>query len=262
MKRINLTENDIFNIVNRVISEQKVNQPKEPLSPDDLKKRFLYGDNKAKVKVPAIKGMTFNINDKRGLRKEMIQFVVEDVEFRDTNSKNGTTALIKGYIKEEGGSKQQLTVFEYVCGRFGDFVLKEYKGLDENDIKKQKTPKPQQDDSESSFKNNVKQGITNFKDSQGIQNIKQKVQDVTQNVQGKIKQGVQDFKQNVKDEFKGATQGIGDDVKGKVQGVAQDVKGKVQGVAQDVRQGGENVKRGVQNIKQGVQNVKNRFKPY
>ena len=140
MKRINLTENDIFNIVNKVIAEQKVNQPKEPLSPDDLKKRFLYGDNKAKVKVPAIKGMTFNINDKRGLRKEMIQFVVEDVEFRDTNSKNGTTALIKGYIKEEGGSKQQLTVFEYVCGRFGDFVLKEYKGLDENDIKKQKTP--------------------------------------------------------------------------------------------------------------------------
>ena len=157
MKRINLTENDIFNIVNRVIAEQKVNQPKEPLSPDDLKKRFLYGDNKAKVKVPAIKGMTFNINDKRGLRKEMIQFVVEDVEFRDTNSKNGTTALIKGYIKEEGGSKQQLTVFEYVCGRFGDFVLKEYKGLDENDIKKQKTPKPQQDDSGSDFMNNVKQ---------------------------------------------------------------------------------------------------------
>lgn len=209
MKRINLTENDIFNIVNRVIAEQKVNQPKEPLSPDDLKKRFLYGDNKAKVKVPAIKGMTFNINDKRGLRKEMIQFVVEDVEFRDTNSKNGTTALIKGYIKEEGGSKQQPTVFEYVCGRFGDFVLKEYKGLDENDIKKQKTPKPQQDDSESSFKNNVKQGIGNLKQSQGIQNIKQGtqdvaqdikqgVQDVAQNVQGKVRQGLQDVKNKLK----------------------------------------------------------------
>jgi hypothetical protein len=209
MKRINLTENDIFNIVNKVISEQKVNQPKEPLSPDDLKKRFLYGDNKAKVKVPAIKGMTFNINDKRGLRKEMIQFVVEDVEFRDTNSKNGTTALIKGYIKEEGGSKQQLTVFEYVCGRFGDFVLKEYKGLDENDIKKQKTPKQQQDDSESSFKNNVKQGIGNLKQSQGIQNIKQGAQDVAQDVkqgvqniaqdvQGKVRQGLQDVKNKLK----------------------------------------------------------------
>ena len=198
MKRINLTENDIFNIVNRVIAEQKVNQPKEPLSPDDLKKRFLYGDNKAKVKVPAIKGMTFNINDKRGLRKEMKQFVVEDVEFRDTNSKNGTTALIKGYIKEEGGSKQQPTVFEYVCGRFGDFVLKEYKGLDENDIKKQKTPKPQQDDSESSFKNNVKQGIENLKQSQGAQNIKQGAQDVAQNVQGKIRQGVQNVKNKLK----------------------------------------------------------------
>lgn len=209
MKRINLTENDIFNIVNRVIAEQKVNQPKEPLSPDDLKKRFLYGDNKAKVKVPAIKGMTFNINDKRGLRKEMIQFVVEDVEFRDTNSKNGTTALIKGYIKEEGGSKQQLTVFEYVCGRFGDFVLKEYKGLDENDIKKQKTPKPQQDDSESSFKNNVKQGFENLKQRQGVQNIKQGaqdvaqdikqgVQDVAQNVQGKVRQGLQDVKNKLK----------------------------------------------------------------
>jgi hypothetical protein len=208
MKRINLTENDIFNIVNRVISEQKVNQPKEPLSPDDLKKRFLYGDNKAKVKVPAIKGMTFNINDKRGLRKEMIQFVVEDVEFRDTNSKNGTTALIKGYIKEEGGSKQQLTVFEYVCGRFGDFVLKEYKGLDENDIKKQKTPKPQQDDSESSFKNNVKQGFENLKQSQGVQNIKQGAQDVAQD----IKQGVQDVAQNVQ---------------GKVRQRLQDVKNKL-----------------------------------
>ena len=208
MKRINLTENDIFNIVNRVIAEQKVNQPKEPLSPDDLKKRFLYGDNKAKVKVPAIKGMTFNINDKRGLRKEMIQFVVEDVEFRDTNSKNGTTALIKGYIKEEGGSKQQLTVFEYVCGRFGDFVLKEYKGLDENDIKKQKTPKPQQNDSESSFKNNVKQGFENLKQSQGVQNIKQGAQDVAQDIkQGgqNVKRGVQNIKQgvqNVKNRFK------------------------------------------------------------
>jgi len=209
MKRINLTENDIFNIVNKVISEQVSKTPPKPLSPDDLKKRFLYGDNKAKVKVPAIKGMTFNINDKRGLRKEMIQFVVEDVEFKDTNSKNGTTALIKGYIKEEGGSKQQLTVFEYVCGRFGDFVLKEYKGLDENDVKKQKTPKPQQDDSESSFKNNVKQGIGNLKQSQGIQNIKQGVQDVAQDVkqgvqniaqdvQGKVRQGLQDVKNKLK----------------------------------------------------------------
>jgi len=209
MKRINLTENDIFNIVNKVISEQVSKTPPKPLSPDDLKKRFLYGDNKTKVKVPAIKGMTFNINDKRGLRKEMIQFVVEDVEFKDTNSKNGTTALIKGYIKEEGGSKQQLTVFEYVCGRFGDFVLKEYKGLDENDVKKQKTPKPQQDDSESSFKNNVKQGIGNLKQSQGIQNIKQGVQDVAQDVkqgvqniaqdvQGKVRQGLQDVKNKLK----------------------------------------------------------------
>jgi hypothetical protein len=176
MKRINLTENDIFNIVNKVISEQVSKTPPKPLSPDDLKKRFLYGDNKAKVKVPAIKGMTFNINDKRGLRKEMIQFVVEDVEFKDTNSKNGTTALIKGYIKEEGGSKQQLTVFEYVCGRFGDFVLKEYKGLDENDIKKQKTPKQPKDNSESNFRSNVKQGIENFKT--GVQNAKQGVQNV------------------------------------------------------------------------------------
>jgi uncharacterized membrane protein len=32
MKRINLTENDILDIVNKVISEQKVNQPKEPLT--------------------------------------------------------------------------------------------------------------------------------------------------------------------------------------------------------------------------------------
>ena len=246
MKRINLTENDIFNIVNKVIAEQDINKRLEPLTDEEKIKRFLYGDKspRAKVKVPPVKGETFLIKDKRGLRKEMIEFVVEDVEFKDTNSKNGTTALVKGYIRDKEGSKQQLTVFEYVCGSYGNFVLKEYKGLDENDIKKQKTTKPkQQDDSESSFKTNVKQGITNFKDSQGIT---------------KIKNGVQDFKKNVKDEFKGATQGIG----GGVQGVAQDVKGKVQDVAQDVRQGGQNVKRGVQNIKQGVQNVKNRFKPY
>jgi len=256
MKRINLTENDIFNIVNKVIAEQS----KLTKTPEQLIKRFLYGDNSIRPNIPGMKNRTFTIVEKRGLTKESFQFIVQDVQFITTSK--GSSALIKGYVKGQTSNPSQQTILEYICNSYGDFVLKEYEGLDENDVKKQKTPKPQQDDSESSFKNNVKQGITNFKDNQGLQNIKQKVQDVTQNVQGKIKQGVQDFKQNVKDEFKGATQGIGDDVKGKVQGVAQDVKGKVQGVAQDVRQGGENVKRGVQNIKQGVQNVKNRFKPY
>ena len=209
MKRINLTENDILNIVNKVISEQKVNQPKEPLTIEQRRQRFLYGDDKPEVNVPRIKGETFNIKDKRGLRKEMIQFVVEDVEFVDTQTIEGTTALVKGYIEGQKGDKGQLTVFKYVCGRFGEFILKEYQGLDENDIKKQKTPKPKQDDSESSFKTNVKQGIGNLKQSQGVQNIKQGaqnvtqdikqgVQDVAQNVQGKVRQGLQDVKNKLK----------------------------------------------------------------
>ena len=174
MKIINLTENDIFNIVNKVITEQKTKKTPKVLSPEDLRQRFLTGDKTTLPKVPAIKGMTFPIKDKRGLRKELFDFVVEDVEFKQTDK--GATALVKGYIKGQESSTTELTVFEYVCGRFGDFVLKEYEGLDENDVKKQKTPKQPKDDLESSFKNNLKQGVGNFKT--GVQNIEQGVQNV------------------------------------------------------------------------------------
>jgi hypothetical protein len=175
MKRINLTENDIFNIVNKVIAEQSTKKTPKVLSPEDLRKRFLNGDKTTLPKVPAIKGMTFPIKDKRGLRKELFDFIVEDVEFKQTDK--GATALVKGYIKGQEGSITELTVFEYVCGRFGDFVLKEYEGLDENDVKKQKTPKVKSD-SEGNFKSNVKQGINNTK-----QNLKQNLQGVKQRFQ-------------------------------------------------------------------------------
>ena len=204
MKRINLTENDILNIVNKVISEQKVNQPKEPLTIEQRRQRFLYGDDKPEVNVPRIKGETFNIKDKRGLRKEMIQFVVEDVEFVDTQTIEGTTALVKGYIEGQKGDKGQLTVFKYVCGRFGEFILKEYQGLDENDIKKQKTPKPKQDDSESSFKTNVKQGIGNFKT--GVQDVKQGIEKGFDDAKGNIKKGFEKNKESFKKNLQGVKQ--------------------------------------------------------
>jgi hypothetical protein len=202
MKRINLTENDIFNIVNKVIAEQISKK-----TPDELKRRFLDGDKNAKPKIPGMRGRTFEIKDKRGLNIESFSFILQDVDF--IQGKNGASAIVKGYIKGQNESETNQTIFEFVCDSFGDFILKEYKGLDSNDIKKQKTPKPQQDDSESSFKTNVKQGIENLKQSQGVQNIKQGaqdftqdikqgVQDVAQNVQGKVRQGIQNFKNKLK----------------------------------------------------------------
>ena len=210
MKRINLTENDIFKIVNKVIAEEISKKNPDELTEEEKKQRkqrFLYGDDTVSPKIPGMKGRPFKIKDKRGLNIESFSFILQDVEFIKGNS-----AIVKGYLENQEGDKGQLTVFEYVCGRFGEFILKEYQGLDKNDIKKQKTLK-QTDDSESSFKNNVKQGITNFKDSQVVQNIgqdikqgaqnvgqdiKQGVQDVAQNVQGKVRQGVQNVKNKLK----------------------------------------------------------------
>ena len=198
MKRINLTENDIFNIVNKVIAEQVSNERPDPLTPDEEIKRFLYGDNspRDKVKVPRVKDESFIIKQKRGLNKETFEFIVQDIEFIETDK--GPSALVKGYRKGQKVPNTELTVFEYVCGRRGDFVLKEYEGINENDIKKQKTPKQPKDDLESSFKNNVKQGIGNLKQSQGVQNIKQGAQNIAQDVQGKVRQGLQNVKNKLK----------------------------------------------------------------
>lgn len=206
MKIVNLTENDIFNIVKKVIAEQISNK-----SPQQLIKRFLDGDKSVKPFIPAMRGRTFEIKDKRGFNTESFQFIVQDVEFIQADK--GSSAIVKGYIKGQEESEKAQTVFEFVCGSFGDFILKEYKGLDKDDIKKQKTPKQKQDDSESSFKNNVKQGFENLKQSQGVKNIKQGaqnigqdikkgVQGVAQNVQGKVKKGIENIdnkiEQNVK----------------------------------------------------------------
>ena len=93
MKRINLTENDIFNIVNKVIAEQS----KLTKTPEQLIKRFLYGDNSIRPNIPGIKNRTFTIVEKRGLTKESFQFIVQDVQFITTSK--GSSALIKGYVK-------------------------------------------------------------------------------------------------------------------------------------------------------------------
>jgi hypothetical protein len=158
MKRINLTENDIFNIVKKVIAEQS----KLTKTPEQLIKRFLYGDNSIRPNIPGMKNRTFTIIEKRGLTKESFQFIVQDVQFITTSK--GSSALIKGYVKGQSSNPSQQTILEYICNSYGDFVLKEYEGLDENDVKKQKTPKVNSD-SDGNFKSNVKQGIENFRQS-------------------------------------------------------------------------------------------------
>ena len=198
MKRINLTENDIFNIVNRVIAEQS----KLTKTPEQLIKRFLYGDNSIRPNIPGIKNRTFTIVEKRGLTKESFQFIVQDVQFITTSK--GSSALIKGYVKGQSSNPSQQTILEYICNSYGDFVLREYEGLDENDVKKQKTPKPQQDDSESSFKTNVKQGIGNFKT--GVQNVKQGIEKGFDDAKGNIKQGFEKNKESFKQNLQGVKQ--------------------------------------------------------
>jgi hypothetical protein len=114
MKRINLTENDIFNIVNRVIAEQTPNTK----TPEELIKRFLSGDSTG----PGLKNKTFKLTDKRGLNKDLMSFIVKNVELFDTQSK-GTGARVKGIIYGQSEPETEETVFELICGSFGDFKL-------------------------------------------------------------------------------------------------------------------------------------------
>lgn len=124
MKRINLTENDIFNIVNRVIAEQT---PKTKTTEEKIK-RFLSGDSTG----PGLKDSTFPLKDKRGLNKDLTQFIVKNVELFDTQSK-GTGARVKGVIYGQSQPETEETVFELICGSFGDFKLVKYKGLTGNE---------------------------------------------------------------------------------------------------------------------------------
>lgn len=120
MKRIDLTENDIINIVNRVITEQEQGK----LTNEQLIKRFISGDNTA----PGLLNKTFTFNDKKGSRKDLMQFMVKNVEIIETPSK-AKIGRIKGIIAGQTEPESQETVFELVCGSFGDFKLIKYKGL-------------------------------------------------------------------------------------------------------------------------------------
>ena len=133
MKRINLTENDIFNIVNRVIAEQTPNTK----TPEELIKRFLSGDSTG----PGLKNKTFKLTDKRGLNKDLMSFIIKNVELFDTQSK-GTGARVKGIIYGQSEPETEETVFELICGSFGDFKLLKYKGLENI----QKEPKPSKEE--------------------------------------------------------------------------------------------------------------------
>ena len=124
MKRINLTENDIFNIVNRVIAEQTP----ETKTTEEKIKRFLSGDSTG----PGLKDSTFPLKNKRGLNKDLTQFIVKNVELFDTQSK-GTGARVKGVIYGQSQPETEETVFELICGSFGDFKLVKYKGLTGNE---------------------------------------------------------------------------------------------------------------------------------
>ncbi|CAB4130160.1 hypothetical protein UFOVP117_285 [uncultured Caudovirales phage] len=137
MKRINLTENDIFNIVNRVISEQSSNTK----TPEQLIKRFLSGDSTG----PGLKDKTFTLKDKRGLNKDLMQFIVKNVEFVDTQSK-GTTARVKGIIVGQTQPETEETVFELICGSFGDFKMVKYKGMDGIKVSPPKEEKPSKEE--------------------------------------------------------------------------------------------------------------------
>lgn len=148
MKRINLTENDIFNIVNRVIAEQTP----ETKTTEEKIKRFLSGDSTG----PGLKDRTFPLKDKRGLNKDLTQFIVKNVELFDTQSK-GTGARVKGIIYGQSQPETEETVFELICGSFGDFKLVKYKGLDGTKVevpKPVKEPKPVEPEKEKEFYDN------------------------------------------------------------------------------------------------------------
>jgi hypothetical protein len=145
MKRINLTENDIFNIVNRVIAEQNTQTTTKELTDEEKIKRFISGDSTG----PGLKDEMFKLTDKRGLNKDLMQFIVKNVELFDTQSK-GTAARVKGIIYGQSQPETEETVFELICGSFGDFKLVKYKGMDGiQDIspkeEKPKEEKPKED---------------------------------------------------------------------------------------------------------------------
>ena len=130
MKRINLTENDILDIVNKIVAEQNTQTIPKELTDEEKIKRFLDGDNTVSPPVPGKRGHTYKFRDKRGLNKDIIQFTIKDVQLIDTQSKNGTIARLIGTISGQRADKTQETVFEFICGSFNDFKLVKYLGSD------------------------------------------------------------------------------------------------------------------------------------
>jgi hypothetical protein len=141
MKRINLTENDILDIVNKVVAEQNTQTTPKELTDEEKIKRFLDGDNTVSPPVPGKRGNTYKFRDKRGLNKDIMQFTIKDVQLIDTQSKAGTTARLIGTISGQKADKTQETVFEFICGSFNDFKLVKYLGSDGTKVEKPKQNK-------------------------------------------------------------------------------------------------------------------------
>jgi hypothetical protein len=139
MKRINLTENDILDIVNKVVAEQNTQTIPKELTDEEKIKRFLDGDNTVSPPVPKKRGNTYKFRDKRGLNKDIMQFTIKDVQLIDTQSKEGTTARLIGTISGQKADETQETVFEFICGSFNDFKLVKYLGSDGTKVETGKT---------------------------------------------------------------------------------------------------------------------------
>jgi len=78
------------------------------------------------------------------LNKDLMSFIIKNVELVDTQSK-GTTARVKGIIYGQSQPETEETVFELICGSFGDFKLIKYKGLDGIKVEPPKEEKPKED---------------------------------------------------------------------------------------------------------------------
>lgn len=134
MKTIHLTENDILDIVNKVIYEQ---QTSNKLTPQDLVKRFINGveTNDPSTTHKGFKDRTYIFKNKKGSNKDAITFLVKNVQYVDTESESGSSAIVSGIIYGQKEDETKETSFELICGSYNDFKLVKYKGLDKNRVK-------------------------------------------------------------------------------------------------------------------------------
>lgn len=141
MKTIHLTENDILDIVNKVIYEQKTLNTTQPdpnnLTPEDLIKRFIDGveTDDPSTTHKKFKDRTYIFKDKKGSSQDAITFLVKNVQYIDTESESGSSAIVSGIIYGQKEDETKETSFELICGSYNDFKLVKYKGLDKNRVK-------------------------------------------------------------------------------------------------------------------------------